>query len=350
MNWDDVVSAAQRVAKEYGIPASVMIAQAAHESQWGQKAPGNNFFGVKGSGTAGTQKLWTTENYNGKNIRVQANFANYKTPEDSFRAYAKLISSNPRYKQAMEHTDDPVRFLQEVKKAGYATDPNYVQSVLSIEGQFRDLNQPLTMGQKLRSLDLQARDTLGNIVRPAMASNEVFSPANQYNPQVIGQPDYLPSYMSSPAQMYSPSTSSPTQSRNYGQTSASSRLIKPGDTLSAIAAMYGTNIQTLQRLNPQITNPNLIYSGRSLNVPISSAPRPMISSSPNYSSPASSPGYSSPSSGYAPSSGNSMQIQRGNTLSGIARSNNTTIANLMKLNPSISNPNLIYAGANLRLK
>lgn len=37
-----------------------------------------------------------------------------------------------------------------------------------------------------------------------------------------------------------------------------------GDTLSQIAARVGSTLQTLQALNPQITNPNLIYAGDSL--------------------------------------------------------------------------------------
>lgn len=44
-------------------------------------------------------------------------------------------------------------------------------------------------------------------------------------------------------------------------------LIKSGDTLGNIAAVNKTDIATLQKLNPQITNPNLIYAGQNLNLP-----------------------------------------------------------------------------------
>lgn len=37
-----------------------------------------------------------------------------------------------------------------------------------------------------------------------------------------------------------------------------------GDTLSQIALRYGTSVDALQALNPQITNPNLIYAGDTL--------------------------------------------------------------------------------------
>src|SRR3989344_4418203 len=44
-----------------------------------------------------------------------------------------------------------------------------------------------------------------------------------------------------------------------------------------------------------------------------------------------------------------LTIQKGQTLSGIAKSNGTTVDVLLKANPSIKDPNKIYAGANLSL-
>lgn len=42
-------------------------------------------------------------------------------------------------------------------------------------------------------------------------------------------------------------------------------------------------------------------------------------------------------------------VRSGDTLSGIARRNNTTVANLQRLNPQITNPNMIFPGANIRV-
>ena len=44
-----------------------------------------------------------------------------------------------------------------------------------------------------------------------------------------------------------------------------------------------------------------------------------------------------------------ITIQKGQTLSGIAKQNGTTLDAILKANPSIKNPNLIYAGSNLNL-
>src|SRR5437868_5207558 len=43
--------------------------------------------------------------------------------------------------------------------------------------------------------------------------------------------------------------------------------IQSGDTLWAISRRYGTTVDALLQANPQITNRNLIYTGRSLNIP-----------------------------------------------------------------------------------
>lgn len=47
----------------------------------------------------------------------------------------------------------------------------------------------------------------------------------------------------------------------------STYTIKSGDTLSGIAQKYGTSVSTLMSLNPYITNANLIYAGKTLNLP-----------------------------------------------------------------------------------
>ena len=95
-------------------------------------------------------------------------------------------------------------------------------------------------------------------------------------------------------------------------------MVQPGDTLSGIAARYGTTYQTLAALNG-ITNPNLIYAGQTIRIPEDG------SSTARY-----------------------YTIQPGDTLSGIAQKFGTTVSELQRLN-GISNPNLIYAGNTIRI-
>jgi len=117
-----------------GVPASVTIAQAALESGWGKHAPGNNFFGIKGKGPAGTQWLKTKEFQGGKFVQIRASFRKYHDPLESFVDHAEVIAKNPNFKTAMTHTssaEDFIRALQG-KKIRYASDPHYVEKILSI--------------------------------------------------------------------------------------------------------------------------------------------------------------------------------------------------------------------------
>ena len=43
-------------------------------------------------------------------------------------------------------------------------------------------------------------------------------------------------------------------------------IVKPGDTLWGIAQFYGTTVEYLMRVNPEIDNPDLIYVGQRLHI------------------------------------------------------------------------------------
>ncbi|EIT6323212.1 glucosaminidase domain-containing protein, partial [Salmonella enterica] len=93
-----IAPAAQRVSQQTGIPASVIMAQAALESGWGTSqlsAKYNNFFGVKGQGVA----LPSPEYENGMpKVRVSS-FKVYNSIDESLLDYAKTLQKD-RYKKA----------------------------------------------------------------------------------------------------------------------------------------------------------------------------------------------------------------------------------------------------------
>ena len=126
--------AAERVARESGIPASFMLGQAGLETGWGKGqmraqdgSNAHNLFGIKaGNGWTGkVAEVTTTEYENGAPYKVVARFRAYDSYEDSFRDYARLINENPRYQQARAKTDSSQAYAAELQKAGYATDPQY---------------------------------------------------------------------------------------------------------------------------------------------------------------------------------------------------------------------------------
>jgi flagellum-specific peptidoglycan hydrolase FlgJ len=117
-----------------GVPASITLAQAFVESAAGRHAPGFNFFGMKGKGTAGSQMLRTKEQdpKTKKIYTITAPFRKYNNAEESFEDHARLLSTAPRYKQAMAAKSDAHQFAREIQKAGYATALNYASALISI--------------------------------------------------------------------------------------------------------------------------------------------------------------------------------------------------------------------------
>ena len=127
-------TAASRVSAEAGIPASFMLGQAGHETGWGKSEIRNadgsdsfNLFGIKATGgwTGKVAEITTTEYINGEPKKVTAKFRAYDSYEDSFRDYARLMSTNPRYQTAMQNLGSAQAFATQLQKAGYATDPQY---------------------------------------------------------------------------------------------------------------------------------------------------------------------------------------------------------------------------------
>ncbi len=120
-----------------GIPASVTLAQAALESGWGKYAVGNNFFGIKDQPndewTGPYTAADTTEYINGNKIYITSKFRKYQSPEESFLDHASFLQKNKRYEFlfALPETDY-VGWAQGLKKAGYATAPNYANQLITL--------------------------------------------------------------------------------------------------------------------------------------------------------------------------------------------------------------------------
>ena len=132
---------ARQVEAASGIPASFMIAQAAHETGWGAKeivgrdgTPSNNLFGIKaGASWKGpTVDVTTTEYVNGQAQKVVQKFRAYASHAESFADYARLMSDNPRYAAVRAAGGDATAFAQGLQNAGYATDPAYASKLAKV--------------------------------------------------------------------------------------------------------------------------------------------------------------------------------------------------------------------------
>jgi hypothetical protein len=144
----DAVEPAQMSQRETGVPASVTIAQAIEESQWGDKHIGdaNNYFGIKahqladGSiyvGPVATGWVWadTTEYENGQSVQRKARFRKYASMTDSFTDHGYFLWENDIYHPAFQAETDPRKFARQIAAAGYATDPNYANRLIALMDQ-----------------------------------------------------------------------------------------------------------------------------------------------------------------------------------------------------------------------
>ncbi|MEB3223992.1 MAG: glucosaminidase domain-containing protein [Candidatus Sericytochromatia bacterium] len=127
----EMVPAALEIERKYGLPAKVILAQAALESNWGKAAIGTyNVFGIKGRGSRGSLGVMTREHLKGRWVRVRENFAHYGSYQEAFEAYARTLH-NGYYQRALAAKDNPVKFARALQGV-YATDPGYAGKLISI--------------------------------------------------------------------------------------------------------------------------------------------------------------------------------------------------------------------------
>ncbi|MCP3021683.1 flagellar assembly peptidoglycan hydrolase FlgJ [Cupriavidus basilensis] len=131
---------AQSAARATGVPARLILGQAALESGWGRREITNpdgsttfNVFGIKaGPGWKGqVAEVTTTEYVDGQPQKVRARFRAYGSYDEAFADYGRLLSNNPRYAPVLAAAtpDEAARGLQ---RAGYATDPAYGEKLVRI--------------------------------------------------------------------------------------------------------------------------------------------------------------------------------------------------------------------------
>jgi peptidoglycan hydrolase FlgJ len=138
---EKVGSHAEEASRATGIPAKFMLGQAALESGWGKnvmvKADGtssHNLFGIKATkGWSGkVVETTTTEYVNGVAYRKKEKFRAYDSYADSFKDYARLLKTSPRYQNVLANSNDASSFAQGLQRAGYATDPQYAAKLTRI--------------------------------------------------------------------------------------------------------------------------------------------------------------------------------------------------------------------------
>ena len=138
----DVVPAAQKSQRETGVPASVTLAQAILESDWGTSALArlaSNYFGIKARqrpGPAGVVWMDTWEVVDGRSITVKEPFRAYNNVAESFVDHGRFFIENSRYAKALQYAVDPKAFAKLIHQAGYASDPGYATKLTGLMDKF----------------------------------------------------------------------------------------------------------------------------------------------------------------------------------------------------------------------
>lgn len=122
-------STAVRQQQQYGIPASITLAQGLLESGAGLSrlaSEGNNHFGIK------CHKDWTGDGIYMDDDAKDECFRKYSDAEESFEDHARFLKRK-RYQSLFQlEESDYVGWAEGLKRCGYATDPTYAAKLVNI--------------------------------------------------------------------------------------------------------------------------------------------------------------------------------------------------------------------------
>lgn len=136
---EEVAPISQQMQQKYGVRASISIAQAILESEWGKSdlaALYNNLYGMKSSDASQSILLPTTEFVDGKPVTIHAYFRVYDSIASSIEDHAKLMAEGTSWDAELYHPVLQAATYQEaaraLQKAGYATDPDYPEKIIDL--------------------------------------------------------------------------------------------------------------------------------------------------------------------------------------------------------------------------
>lgn len=139
---DKLMPAMRKAAHALGIDAHLLLAQAALETGWGKhvlsKADGSssfNLFNIKVNAAwqGDSVAVNALEYRDGTFIPQQSTFKAYESLQHGIDDYVGLVKNNPRYANALRSNGES--YIRELQEAGYATDPEYADKVLSVRDQ-----------------------------------------------------------------------------------------------------------------------------------------------------------------------------------------------------------------------
>lgn len=161
--YEDYISNYSEMAveqmEEYGIPASVTLAQGLLESSAGRSTlatGGNNHFGIK------CHKEWKGETMYRDDDAPNECFRVYNDASESYRDHSRFLKRD-RYRGLFElDITDYQGWAHGLSKCGYATDPNYAARLISIIERYALYGYDVPGGMNLEETVAFIRESLAS--------------------------------------------------------------------------------------------------------------------------------------------------------------------------------------------
>lgn len=190
----DIANYVRKYAPQYGIEVySPIIAQAIHESGWGESklsSKYHNYFGLK-CGTKWTGKsvnMSTQEEYSaGTLTTISANFRAYDNMEEGVNGYFEFIQL-ARYAN-LKGITSPRKYLETIIADGYATGKSYVDHVMNLINlynlaQFDVIAVPIPKPTEPTKTDANPVDVLLSIASAEVGYHEGANNKNKYGDEL----------------------------------------------------------------------------------------------------------------------------------------------------------------------
>ena len=209
-----------------GVPASIKIAQGIHETNAGKSdlvLQSNNHFGIK------CKSSWTGEKVYHNDDEEGECFRKYEDAKASYLDHSDYLKSQPRYSFLFEYdANDYAAWAWGLKKAGYATNPIYAQTLIKyIEAyQLNELNKFAenedeedlkNFFEKIRNKPLQPLANNGKFIEPDDREKPGDKPAKEKSGKRIKV--------------------------------KKTHVVKRGDSLYSLSKKYGTTVEALKKVN-----------------------------------------------------------------------------------------------------
>jgi LysM repeat protein len=153
----------------YGVPASITLAQGCLESGNGESAlavNANNHFGIKCHN-------WNGATFKQNDDKKNECFRKYRDVKDSYKDHSEFLRYRDRYAFLFDlQPTDYKAWAYGLKKAGYATDPQYATTLIKIIEEYKlwEYDQEQTKDKKGREKSLTVPPTPKMIEQPVNKS------------------------------------------------------------------------------------------------------------------------------------------------------------------------------------